>query len=140
MTRVLVVDGDSADAIMIREAMLEIEPDIAVDVVQDAEAGLWHVLAKDTCRPDMAHCSPDLVIVGVNEAGPEGCAFVRHLRDCQDSIRVPVVVLSAADCDPKAKASCTEWALSCLPKPTCYEDYKAVLSEVLDSVRGETIS
>ena len=134
MQNILIFDDDPADAIILREALLEVDPTLAIDCVDHADAALWRIVPSDLHRPE-ANCQrPDVVIVGVQRTGSDGCKFVRHVMGQPGLKAPPLVVLAASPCEEEARSKCIAGMHCCVAKPTQYEQYKAMLRKTLNSL------
>ena len=136
MGHVLILDDDPADAIIVREALLEIDPTLRVESVEHADAALWRLLPGTSRRPEAERNMPDLVIVGVRRAGADGCRFVRQVRQRFEPDPPTMVVLYDQIGPDHPRPKCVDGAEFCLPKPNRYDEYKAILADALASLHG----
>ena len=137
MTRVLIVDEDPADAILVREALLECDPGLRVEVVRDADQALCSFLSSVSDPASGLGDELALVIVGIRYPGSPGCQFLRRLRPRADASHVPVVVLTEKLCEPKDRRACQAGNLLHLPKPIDYTGYRVSLEKVLAGIRRD---
>lgn len=85
--RVLVVEDDAAWAELTQEAIHEVAPDVAVDIVRGGDEAIA-VLTAGT--------HPDLVLLDLNMPGTDGRDVLRALRSTTPTDPPRVVVLSAS--------------------------------------------
>jgi DNA-binding response OmpR family regulator len=115
--RLLVVEDDKTIAGALRKG-LEQEA-FAVDVVHDGDEG---------CATAAAF-SYDLLFVDVMLPGKDGLAITRELRD--DSIRTPILMLSARDQVQDKVSGLTTGADDYLAKPFSFEELLARIQALL---------
>jgi CheY-like chemotaxis protein len=138
MARVLIVDEDPADAILVREALLECDPGLRVESIRDADEALCSFLSPVSDAASSRDDELELVIVGIRYPGSSGCQFLRRLRPRADARRVPVVVLTEKLCEPEKRRECRAGNLLHLTKPSDYNGYRESLGKVLAGIRKDT--
>ena len=137
MSRVLIVDEDPADGIMVREALLEHDPTLEVEFIRDVDEALCSLISSSGVGSSDAEEPVRLVIVGVRYPGSSGCQFLRRLRGRDDVGAIPVVVMAEALCEPESRRACEAGGLFHIKKPVRYREYKAILREALLSMRSK---
>ena len=137
MHNVLILEDDPADAIILREALLEVDPSLSIDSVQHADAALWRIVPPHMHRPEVNHQAPDVVVVGVRRTGSDGCKFVRHVLSQPGLGAPPLVVLASSPCQERVRSRCVAKAYCCVAKPQEYEQYKALVREALNTLRNQ---
>ena len=134
MYNVLILDDDPADAIILREALLEVAPDLNIDLVDHADAALWRITSDRNPRL-LSQEVPDLVVVGIQRKDSDGCQFVRHVASHALPGAPPLVVMNAAPCTEGERASCVGGSLCGKAKPKQYVQYKALLRQSLGRLK-----
>ena len=130
MYHVLILDDDPADAIILREALLEVDPALSIDVVDHADAALWRITSDRNPRL-LDQEVPDLVVVGIQRKESDGCQFVRHMASQPLPGAPPMLVMNAAPCTESERATCAGGVFCGRVKPTQYVQYKAMLRQSL---------
>ncbi len=120
MKRILVVD-DEIGALTLIGIMLE-RGGFEVVKAKDAEQALV-VLDHDT---------PDLIILDVMMPGMDGIELCRVLRQRQDTVQTPVLILSARGDAKSVMSGMDAGASDYLPKPILHHDLVAKVRRMLD--------
>ena len=136
MSYVLILDDDPADAIILREALLEVDPSLSIDSVDHADAALWRITSDRNPRL-LSQEVPDLVVVGIRRKDSDGCRFVRHVASHGLPGAPPMLVMSAAPCTESERATCAGGAFCVRPKPNQYAQYKSLLRQALGRLKPQ---
>lgn len=91
--RVIVVDDDPADQLLVRKALVEQDPTCGVDVVSDGDA-LLEGLRAGPGAP--RYQRPDLILLDLNMPRIDGRDVLRALKADPSLASIPVVVLSTS--------------------------------------------
>jgi CheY-like chemotaxis protein len=101
--KALVVDDDD-DMLRLCRVSLETFAEWTVEVAQTTEAAL------EAVRTEM----PDVILLDVMMPGGGGMSVLRHLKGCEATARIPVVLMTAAAAPVNCKA---DGAAGLIPKP-----------------------
>jgi CheY-like chemotaxis protein len=137
MYNFLILDDDPADAIILREALLEIDPGLSIDAVDHADAALWRITSDRNPRL-LSQEVPDLVVVGIQRRDSDGCQFVRHMASQPLPGAPPMLVMNAAPCTESERATCVGGAFCRRTKPTQYAQYKSLLRQAISHLRPQS--
>jgi CheY-like chemotaxis protein len=126
--RLLVVEDSESDIELLREALADSEPEVALDVVRHGEDALSFLRREGEFEG--AAC-PDLVVLDLNLPRMGGFEVLRALREDVDPRlrRLPVVVFTTSASAPDIEKAYDLHASSFVTKPTAFEHY-------LDTVRA----
>jgi chemotaxis family two-component system response regulator Rcp1 len=126
--RLLVVEDSESDIELLREALADSEPQVALDVVRHGEDAL-SFLRREGDFEDAA--CPDLVVLDLNLPRMGGFEVLRALREDVDPRlrRLPVIVFTTSASAPDVEKAYDLHASSFVTKPTAFEHY-------LDTVRA----
>ena len=126
--RLLVVEDSESDVELLREALAESEPTVALDVVRHGEDALAFLRREGAFR---AAARPDLVVLDLNLPRMGGFEVLRALREDVDPRlrRLPVVVFTTSGTTTDVEKAYDLHASSFVTKPTAFEHY-------LDTVRA----
>ena len=126
--RLLVVEDSESDIALLREALSDAEPAVALDVVRHGEDAL-SFLRREGEFTGAAH--PDLVVLDLNLPRMGGFEVLRALREDVDPRlrRLPVVVFTTSATATDVDKAYDLHASSFVTKPTAFESY-------LDTVRA----
>ena len=120
MKRILVVD-DEIGALTLIGIMLERG---GFEVVKAKEAEQALVV--------LDHDKPDLIILDVMMPGMDGIELCRVLRQRQDTVQTPVLILSARGDAKSVMSGMDAGASDYLPKPILHHDLVAKVRRMLD--------
>jgi len=126
--RLLVVEDSEADIELLREALADSEPPVALDVVRHGEDALSFLRREGEFEQVMP---PDLVVLDLNLPRMGGFEVLRALREDVDPRlrRLPVVVFTTSATTSDVEKAYDLHASSFVTKPTAFEHY-------LDAVRS----
>jgi CheY-like chemotaxis protein len=126
--RLLVVEDSESDIELLREALSDAEPDVALDVVRHGEDALSFLRREGEFS---AAAAPDLVVLDLNLPRMGGFEVLRALREDVDPRlrRLPVVVFTTSATATDVDKAYDLHASSFVTKPTAFEHY-------LDTVRA----
>ncbi|QEC46326.1 response regulator [Baekduia soli] len=126
--RLLVVEDSESDVELLREALSDSDPGVALDVVRHGEDALAF-LRREQPFPDAA--PPDLVLLDLNLPRMGGFEVLRALRADVDPRlrRLPVIVFTTSGARSDVETAYDLHASTFVTKPTAFEHY-------LDTVRA----
>ena len=122
--RILVVDDDEDDLILIRRALGRIGLPITLRVAYDS-AGAIELLHAPDAPP------PELVLLDVNLPQLGGHAVLRDVRAHASTRMLPVVMFSSSDHPKDVQASYENGANSHVRKPVSYPEFMRVMEGVV---------
>jgi two-component system, chemotaxis family, response regulator Rcp1 len=120
--RLLVVEDSEADVELLREALSDSEPAVALDVVRHGEDALAFLRREGTFT---GAARPDLVVLDLNLPRMGGFEVLRALREDVDPRlrRLPVVVFTTSQTTTDVETAYDLHASSFVTKPTAFEHY-----------------
>jgi CheY-like chemotaxis protein len=128
--RILVVDDDDADALMISEALGESELPTTVDRVADGQEALEFLRRPDSPRPD-------LILLDLNMPRMDGRQTLAAVKTDPALQTIPVVVLTTSGAAPDILASYHHRANAYVTKPLNLDDFESVVIRI-NRFYGET--
>jgi chemotaxis family two-component system response regulator Rcp1 len=128
LRRLLVVEDSESDVELLREALSDSEPRVAMDIVRHGEDALAFLRREGQF---VAAAEPDLVVLDLNLPRMGGFEVLRALRADVDPRlrRLPVVVFTTSAATSDVQTAYDLHASSFVTKPTAFEHY-------LDAVRA----
>jgi CheY-like chemotaxis protein len=125
--KVLVVDDDDADAMMIDEALRDADADVAVDRVGDGREALdyLHRTGEHTQAP-----RPDLILLDLNMPRMGGQEALAQIKAEDDLKAIPVVILTTSNADADIVTSYRHQANAYVTKPMELDDFERVVAQV----------
>jgi two-component system, chemotaxis family, response regulator Rcp1 len=122
LQRLLVVEDSESDIELLREALSDTEPAIALDVVRHGEDALSFLRREGEFSGAAA---PDLVVLDLNLPRMGGFEVLRALREDVDPRlrRLPVVVFTTSTTPTDVDKAYDLHASSFVTKPTAFNSY-----------------
>ena len=125
--KVFLVEDNEADAFFFREAIRELELEVALTVVNHGDRAWAHLLEA---RQSSAY--PDLVVLDINLPRMDGWEILKRVKATSGLREIPVVVVSSSDAENDIAKSYACGANAYLVKPMNYEQLRdAVHATVL---------
>ena len=109
MTRILLVEDNQADAILLQEALRQAQVDHPVDVVTDGEKAL-HYLAT---VPE----EPALILLDLNLPRMDGREVLKMVKSNPATREIPVIILTTSSAPPDIELAYDRGANAYVRKP-----------------------
>ncbi|QLQ35511.1 response regulator [Micromonospora robiginosa] len=125
--RILVVDDDPGDVLMIEEALEESDVDKVIDVVADGEE------AMEFLRREGRHTEaqrPDVILLDLNMPRMDGRQVLGEVKRDEDLRTIPIVVLTTSNADTDVVSSYTLQANAYVTKPIDLDDFNDVVRRI----------
>jgi CheY-like chemotaxis protein len=127
--RILVVDDDAGDVLMIEEALQGSEVDKTIDVVSDGQE------AMEFLRREGRHAGavrPDVILLDLNMPRMDGRQVLSEVKGDEDLRTIPIVVLTTSNADTDIVGSYTLQANAYVTKPIGLDDFDEVVRHIDD--------
>ncbi|NYF58695.1 response regulator [Micromonospora purpureochromogenes] len=125
--RILVVDDDPGDVLMIEEALEDSEIDKVIDVVSDGQE------AMEFLRREGRHTEarrPDVILLDLNMPRMDGRQVLGEVKQDEDLRTIPIVVLTTSNADTDIVGSYTLQANAYVTKPIDLDDFNDVVRRI----------
>ncbi|MFX0592736.1 response regulator [Melissospora conviva] len=125
--RILVVDDDPGDVLMIEEALDGSDIDKVIDVVSDGEE------AMEFLRREGRHTTaarPDMILLDLNMPRMDGRQVLSAVKTDEDLRTIPIVVLTTSNADTDILGSYTLQANAYVTKPIDLDDFNDVVRRI----------
>ncbi|MBQ0902373.1 response regulator [Micromonospora sp. U21] len=125
--RILVVDDDPGDVLMIEEALADSDVDKVIDVVSDGEE------AMEFLRAEGRHLTarrPDVILLDLNMPRMDGRQVLGAVKQDEDLRTIPIVVLTTSNADTDIVGSYTLQANAYVTKPIDLDDFNDVVRRI----------
>lgn len=125
--RILVVDDDPGDVLMIEEALDGSDIDKVIDVVNDGEE------AMEFLRQEGRHTAaarPDMILLDLNMPRMDGRQVLSAVKTDEDLRTIPIVVLTTSNADTDILGSYTLQANAYVTKPIDLDDFNDVVRRI----------
>ncbi|OKI61258.1 response regulator [Micromonospora sp. CB01531] len=125
--RILVVDDDPGDVLMIEEALSDSDVDKVIDVVNDGQE------AMEFLRREGRHTEarrPDVILLDLNMPRMDGRQVLGEVKRDDDLRTIPIVVLTTSNADTDILGSYTLQANAYVTKPIELDDFNDVVHRI----------
>src|SRR5512139_212308 len=122
--RILVVDDDPGDVLMIEEALADSDVEKVIDVVSDGQE------AMEFLRREGRHTEarrPDVILLDLNMPRMDGRQVLGEVKQDED---IPIVVLTTSNADTDIVGSYTLQANAYVTKPIDLDDFNDVVRRI----------
>jgi CheY-like chemotaxis protein len=126
---VVIVDDDTADAVLAEGVIDELRPRFPVQILTSGEDLISYLEGRDLYSDRSRYPYPSLVLLDLKMPGMDGFEVLKWLKRHPEHAEVPIVVLSGRfDMPGQVTRACQLGALSFLPKPVQQLDIQSILS------------
>ncbi|WP_433393361.1 response regulator [Micromonospora sp. KLBMP9576] len=125
--RILVVDDDPGDVLMIEEALADSDVDKVIDVVSDGEEAM-EFLRREGRHADARR--PDVILLDLNMPRMDGRQVLGEVKSDEDLRTIPIVVLTTSNADTDIVGSYTLQANAYVTKPIDLDDFNDVVHRI----------
>lgn len=125
--RILVVDDDPGDVLMIEEALEDSDVEKVIDVVNDGQE------AMEFLRREGRHTAaqrPDVILLDLNMPRMDGRQVLGEVKQDEDLRTIPIVVLTTSNADTDIVGSYTLQANAYVTKPIDLDDFNDVVRRI----------
>lgn len=125
--RILVVDDDPGDVLMIEEALEDSDVEKVIDVVNDGQE------AMEFLRREGRHTEakrPDVILLDLNMPRMDGRQVLGEVKQDDDLRTIPIVVLTTSNADTDIVGSYTLQANAYVTKPIDLDDFNDVVRRI----------
>ncbi|MFR9776858.1 response regulator [Micromonospora sp. MS34] len=125
--RILVVDDDPGDVLMIEEALEDSDVEKVIDVVNDGQE------AMEFLRREGRHTEakrPDVILLDLNMPRMDGRQVLGEVKQDEDLRTIPIVVLTTSNADTDIVGSYTLQANAYVTKPIDLDDFNDVVRRI----------
>ncbi|WP_406044326.1 response regulator [Micromonospora sp. NBC_00898] len=125
--RILVVDDDPGDVLMIEEALEDSDVEKVIDVVNDGQE------AMEFLRREGRHIAaqrPDVILLDLNMPRMDGRQVLGEVKQDEDLRTIPIVVLTTSNADTDIVGSYTLQANAYVTKPIDLDDFNDVVRRI----------
>ncbi|MCZ7438003.1 response regulator [Micromonospora sp. WMMC241] len=125
--RILVVDDDPGDVLMIEEALAESDVEKVIHVVADGEE------AMEFLRREGRHSEaqrPDVILLDLNMPRMDGRQVLGEVKRDENLRTIPIVVLTTSNADTDVVSSYTLQANAYVTKPIDLDDFNDVVRRI----------
>ncbi|MGS2617363.1 response regulator [Micromonospora sp. LZ34] len=125
--RILVVDDDPGDVLMIEEALADSDVDKVIDVVGDGQEAM-EFLRREGRHIDARR--PDVILLDLNMPRMDGRQVLGEVKGDEDLRTIPIVVLTTSNADTDIVSSYTLQANAYVTKPIDLDDFNDVVRRI----------
>ncbi|MFC3502299.1 response regulator [Micromonospora krabiensis] len=125
--RILVVDDDPGDVLMIEEALGDSDVEKVIDVVGDGEEAMEFLRAEGRHTEAVR---PDVILLDLNMPRMDGRQVLSAVKQDEDLRTIPIVVLTTSNADTDIVGSYTLQANAYVTKPIDLDDFNDVVHRI----------
>jgi CheY-like chemotaxis protein len=125
--RILVVDDDPGDVLMIEEALVDSDVEKVIDVVNDGQEAMEFLRCEGRHRDARR---PDVILLDLNMPRMDGRQVLGAVKEDEDLRTIPVVVLTTSNADTDIVGSYTLRANAYVTKPIDLDDFNDVVHRI----------
>ncbi|SCL35618.1 Response regulator receiver domain-containing protein [Micromonospora nigra] len=125
--RILVVDDDPGDVLMIEEALADSDVEKVIDVVSDGQEAM-EFLRREGRHTDARR--PDVILLDLNMPRMDGRQVLGEVKGDEDLRTIPIVVLTTSNADTDIVGSYTLQANAYVTKPIDLDDFNDVVHRI----------
>ncbi|SBT41505.1 Response regulator receiver domain-containing protein [Micromonospora narathiwatensis] len=125
--RILVVDDDPGDVLMIEEALVDSDVEKVIDVVNDGQEAM-EFLRREGRHRDARR--PDVILLDLNMPRMDGRQVLGAVKQDVDLRTIPIVVLTTSNADTDIVGSYTLQANAYVTKPIDLDDFNDVVHRI----------
>ncbi|KWV30622.1 MULTISPECIES: response regulator [Micromonospora] len=125
--RILVVDDDPGDVLMIEEALADSEIAKVIDVVGDGQEAM-EFLRREGRHVDARR--PDVILLDLNMPRMDGRQVLGEVKRDEDLRTIPIVVLTTSNADTDIVGSYSLQANAYVTKPIDLDDFNDVVRRI----------
>lgn len=128
--RILLIDDDSDDRLLFREAFNEISPDAICITEQEGRKAL-----ADLRDPRLA--LPDLIFMDINMPTLTGWQCLEEIKGNERTMGIPVIMFSTSSAERDAERAAQCGAIFLLTKPDDFMELKKILRDILTAYHNK---
>jgi CheY-like chemotaxis protein len=125
--RILVVDDDAGDVLMIEEALASSGIDKTIDVVSDGQQAM-EFLRREGQYSDAAR--PDMILLDLNMPRMDGRQVLTQVKNDPKLRTIPIVVLTTSNADSDILSSYLLQANAYVTKPIDLDEFNDVVRSI----------
>jgi CheY-like chemotaxis protein len=125
--RILVVDDDPGDVLMIEEALEDSDVEKVIDVVGDGQEAM-EFLRQEGRHTDAQR--PDVILLDLNMPRMDGRQVLSEVKSDDELRTIPIVVLTTSNADTDIVSSYTLQANAYVTKPIDLDDFNDVVRRI----------
>ncbi|MDW5322675.1 response regulator [Plantactinospora sp. KLBMP9567] len=133
--RILVVDDDPGDVLMIEEALATSEVPKAIDVVGDGQEAMEFLHQEGRHREAPR---PDMILLDLNMPRMDGRQVLNQVKSDDNLRTIPIVVLTTSNADTDILGSYNLRANAYVTKPIDLDDFNDVIRRI-DEFFGQIV-
>lgn len=127
--KILLVEDNLADTVLIQESLLESKLKLDIDVVTDGEQATDYLYEKLEHREKKL---PDLIILDLNMPRKDGREVLKEIKAHEELCLVPVLVMTTSENEEDIKFAYKHHANSYISKPVDMNEFTRIISSIND--------
>tara|TARA_R110001592_G_scaffold103710_2_gene292009 strand:- start:6783 stop:7229 length:447 start_codon:yes stop_codon:yes gene_type:complete len=128
----LIIEDEPADATLLKRALSGAAPDVDIQVLQDGDEALSHLLPSGDDARGPAENRPTCILLDLKLRKLDGHAVLKALKEDHRTRRIPVVILTSSSDPTDVKLAYDLGANSYLIKPVRFQDLGQMSERLID--------
>lgn len=127
--KILLVEDNLADTVLIQESLLESKLNLDIDTVIDGEKAMDYL--HENLNNDKERL-PDLIILDLNMPRKDGREVLKEIKEHEELRLIPVVIMTTSENEEDVKFAYKNHANSYISKPVDMEQFTKIVSSIND--------
>ncbi|WP_291725797.1 response regulator [Bernardetia sp.] len=125
--KLLLVEDNLADTVLIQESLLESKLQLDIDVVTDGEKATDYLYQKLENKDEKL---PDLIILDLNMPRKDGREVLKEIKGHQELCLIPVLVMTTSENEEDIKFAYRNHANSYISKPVDMNEFTKIITSI----------
>ena len=127
--KILLVEDNLADTVLIQESLLESKLNLDIDTVIDGEKAMEYLYKR---LKQNNHSLPDLVILDLNMPRKDGREVLKEIKSHDKLCLIPVVIMTTSENEEDVKFAYKHHVNSYISKPVDMDEFTRIVSSIND--------
>ncbi|WP_338790297.1 response regulator [Bernardetia sp. MNP-M8] len=125
--KILLVEDNLADTVLIQESLLESKLNLDIDAVIDGEKAMEYLYER---LENGCERLPDLVILDLNMPRKDGREVLKEIKEHEELCLIPVVIMTTSENEEDVKFAYKNHANSYISKPVEMDEFTKIVSSI----------
>jgi CheY-like chemotaxis protein len=139
-TLILYADRNPDDRLLVKEALAEISPEVAMIGLPNCETLLDYLFLEDSSEIEPAAVMPDAILLEINMPKNGGVEALTAIKNNPKSSHIPVIVFSTFTNERDKSKALKLGADSVVRKPRSFRHLRTTLSEIVERLTTNALS
>jgi CheY-like chemotaxis protein len=131
--KILLVEDDPGDVVLVREALAEREPPLTLDVVGDGVEALSYIRGEGAYA---SRARPDLILLDLNLPRKSGGEVLAEIKGDPALRTIPVIILTTSQADEDVLRAYRGHANAYVSKPSDFARFRDIVHRIDEFFAG----